>query len=77
MDQQIEVFEDIRNMKYSMQALAGYMQNDFKAMLDDGTTTKEGIQQAIKDMDVDFDKAINELNQLREKARDVMQHYSK
>ena len=75
MEDQIKIFEDIRNMKYSILNLAVYVQNDFKEMLADGITTKEGIRQAIKDMDADFDRAISELNQLREKARDIMLYY--
>lgn len=62
-------------MKHRMQGLAGYVQNDFERMLEDGTTTKKDISLAIYDMDESFDKVIAELNQLREQARDIMKYH--
>lgn len=72
---QEKTFNVIKNMKHRMQGLAGYVQNDFERMLDDGTTTKKEITLAIHDMDESFDKVIDELNELREQARDIMKYH--
>lgn len=42
---------------------------------EDGTTTKDGIKEAIEDMDKSFDKVINEMNTLREKCRVIMSYH--
>ena len=72
---QEKTFNAIKNIKHRMQGLAGYVQNDFERMLEDGTTTKKGINLAIQDMDESFDKVIAELNVLREQARDIMNYH--
>lgn len=72
---QEKTFNAIKNMKHQMQVLAGYIQNDFARMLEDGTTTKETINCKITEMDKDYDKVIAELNNLREQARDIMKYY--
>lgn len=71
-ESQETIFNAILNMKHRMQGLAGYVQNDFERMLEDGTITKKGIHNAIYDMDDSFDKFIDELNELREQARNIM-----
>ena len=75
MQNQEELFKSIKNMKFRMQSLASFVQNDFSLMLEDGTTNKDEIKQAIKDMDEGFDNTITELNNLREKSRVIMKHY--
>jgi division protein CdvB (Snf7/Vps24/ESCRT-III family) len=62
-------------MKHQMQGLAGYVQNDFERMIEDGTTTKKEVNLAIYDMDESFDKVITELNKLREQVRDIMKYH--
>ena len=62
-------------MKHRMQGLAGYVQNDFERMLEDGTTTKETINAEIIEMDKQYDEVIAELNELREQARDIMKYH--
>ncbi|MFA5433969.1 MAG: hypothetical protein WC319_14085 [Candidatus Paceibacterota bacterium] len=73
-DQQ-KLFHEIVGMKHKIQGLAGFVQNDFDKMLEDGTTTKDGIKEAIEDMDKSFDKVINEMNTLREKCRVIMSYH--
>lgn len=72
---QDKIFNAIKNMKHQMQGLAGYMQNDFERMLEDGTTTKETINAEIVEMDKQYDKVIAKLNELREQARDIMKYH--
>ena len=74
-DYQQKLFHEIVGMKHKMQGLAGFVQNDFERMIEDGTTTKDGIKEAIEDMDKSFDKAINEMNMLREKCRVIMSYH--
>lgn len=74
-DYQQKLFHEIVDMKHKMQGLAGFVQNDFDKMLEDGTTTKDGIKEAIEDMDKSFDKVINEMNTLREKCRVIMSYH--
>lgn len=74
-DYQQKLFREIVGMKHRMQGLAGFVQNDFDRMLEDGTTSKDGIKEAIEDMDKSFDKVIKELNKLREKCRVIMSYH--
>jgi ribosome recycling factor len=74
-DYQQKIFHEIVGMKHRMQGLAGFVQNDFERMLEDGTTTKDGIKEAIEDMDKSFDKVVNEMNTLREKCRVIMSYH--
>jgi ribosome recycling factor len=74
-DYQQKLFHEIVDMKHRMQGLAGFVQNDFDRMLNDGTTTKDDIKEAIEDMDKSFDKVINEMNTLREKCRVIMSYH--
>lgn len=75
-EHQEELFNEIVAMKHSIQGLAGFVQNDFERMLADGTTTPDGITEAIADMDESFDGVVSKLNTLREKCRSVMTQYS-
>lgn len=72
---QEKTFNAIKNMKHRIQGLAGYVQNDFERMLEDGTTTKKTINAEIEEMDKQYDKVITELNELREQARDIMKYH--
>ncbi len=74
-DYQQKLFHEIVDMKHRVQGLAGFVQNDFDRMLEDGTTTKDGIKEVIEDMDKSFDKVINEMNILREKCRVIMSYH--
>ena len=74
-DYQQELFHEIVSMKHRMQGLAGFVQNDFDKILSDGTTTKDGIKEAIEDMDKSFDNVVNEINTLREKCRVIMSYH--
>ncbi len=74
-DYQQKLFHEIVGMKHKIQGLAGFVQNDFERMLEDGTITKDGIKEAIEDMDKSFDKVINEMNILREKCRVIMSYH--
>lgn len=69
---QEKLFNEIKAMQHRIQGLAAYVQNDFKRMLEDGTTNKETINAEITEMDEQYDKFIAELNKLREQARDLM-----
>ena len=69
---QEKLFNEIIAMKYRVQGLAAYVQNDFERMLEDGTTNKETINAEITEMDEQYNKFITELNKLRKQARDLM-----
>jgi hypothetical protein len=71
------IFSEIVSMKHTMQNLAGYVQNDFESVLNDGKVTVNEIEQSIVEMNNDFDDAINRLNSLREKSEKIMKHYAK
>ena len=73
---QRSLFQEIVNMRHTMQGLASFVQNDFKLMLTDGTTTKDGIAEGIIEMDKSFDKTIEKLNALRAKCKNLMTLYS-
>ena len=72
---QEKVFNEIKNLKYKIQGLASYIQNDFERMLDDGTTDKEGISDGVIQMELDYTKLISDLNKVKVKARKIMQYH--
>jgi len=74
-EHQEKTFNAINGMKHQIQGLAGYVQNDFERMIEDGNTTKKEVNLAIYDMDESFDKVITELNKLREQVRDIMKYH--
>jgi len=76
-ENQKEVFNDIKNLKYRLQGLAGYIQNDFDRMLDDNTINKEKIRYDLLEMNLQYDKFIKDINLLRIKADKILQHHSK
>lgn len=74
-DHQTMTFYDIINMKHKMAHLAGYVQNDFEQMLNDGTVTKEGIMDAVEDMKQSFNSVIGDLNILRDRCKIIMEYH--
>ena len=76
-ERQEKTFKAISDLQYKVRSLASYVQNDFARMLEDGTTTKETIRNKAVQMDEYCNLFIDELNQLRDKAQDIMDHYSK
>lgn len=72
-----ELFNDIIKLKYSIQLLAGFVQNDFEQMLNDKIVDKEYIKSTIPVMNNAYDEVVNELNQLRKKTEDILTFYSK
>lgn len=75
-DKQQETFNNIVNVKYKIQGLAAFVQNDFKDLLDESIITDEELRSTIKDMDEQYDAVIMELNKLRDQSRDIMLHYT-
>lgn len=73
---QQELFYKIVGLKNKIQVLAGFVQNDFNMMLQDGTVTEDNIKENIVDMDKRFNKVINELNTLHEECRLTMSKYT-
>lgn len=73
---QEKTFIKLQNLKYNIQSLSGYIQNDFGRMLEDGYTTKKDITSSIEDMDENFDKFIDQFNILRKEVRYIMEYYS-
>jgi len=71
---QQRLFEKIRD--YRLRSLAGYVQNDFKRMLEDGTATKQGIKDGIQSMEANFDRVIKEITKMREQCKTLMEYYS-
>ena len=73
---QQKLFEEINHMKYEMQRLASFIQNDFDRMLEDKVTTKEKIKVAIVNMDKTFIDAMTKIRNQQEKCRILMKFYS-
>ena len=72
-----ELFNDIIDMKYQIQYLGGFVQNDFEQMLRDGIITREDIKDKIVNMDISFNETIIKLNVLRERCRMIMLQFGK
>ncbi len=73
---QQKLFKEINHMKYEMQRLASFIQNDFDRMLEDKVTTKEKIKVAIVNMDKTFIDAMTKIRNQQEKCRILMKFYS-
>jgi predicted nuclease with TOPRIM domain len=69
---QENVFNAILNMKYRMQELAGYIQNDFEKMFDANIATKENVIDEMKRMNAEYDSVITEINELRIEANNIL-----
>ncbi len=74
---QEELFNKIIKQKSKIQNLAGYVQNDFNRMLEDGTATKEDIKNDIKNVEQDFDDFIKTIEELKQETIETLQFYSK
>ena len=73
---QEETFNEIVAMKYRMQMLAGFVQNDFERMLQDGMATKEEIAVSVLDVEQEFEKTKEMLDSLQEKVISIIRHYT-
>jgi len=69
-NKQYNIFYNIINMKYGLQSLAAYVQNDFEKV--NNITNKETIKSDIIQMNKDYDNFIEDLNVLRNRAVDFM-----
>ena len=74
MKKQKDTFESTIKMKESIQNLAGFVQNDFDLMIEDGIL-KEEILNSIGEMDKTFDDVIDKLNSLREDYREILKYH--
>lgn len=72
---QEETFNEIVAMKYRMQMLAGFVQNDFERLLQDGMVTKEEIAVSVLDVEREFEKTKEMLDFLQEKVISIIRHY--
>lgn len=68
-NKQEELFHNIVNMKYRLQSLAAYVQNDFDK---ENIINKEAIKSDIAQMNNDYIKFIEDLNNFRNQAIDLM-----
>jgi predicted transcriptional regulator len=74
---QMRVFDEIINTKHDIQSIAGFVQNSFERMLEDGSVTKEEIKSTIPEMDKRFDDVIENLKKLKETTKSILNHYGK
>lgn len=72
---QEELFNEIVGIKYRIQGLASFVQNDFDRMLEDGTVTVGSIKTDISYMEDQFDDVIAHLTVLRKQCKDIMSSY--
>ena len=70
-----ETFEDLTSMRYKMQGLASFVQNDYESLLNDGHTTKAQILETALAAASEFDKVIAELLELKQRVDRVLMHY--
>lgn len=73
---QKDIFNEIVAMKHRMQMLAGFVQNDFERMLQDGTVTKEEIAVSVLDVEREFEKTKEMLDSLQEKVISIIRYYA-
>ena len=74
-NKQKQLFENIIKLKYKLQSLGSFVQNDFSRMLDDGTATKEAMIESILDLNGAYDIVIDDLNKYRKQSEEIITHY--
>jgi ribosome recycling factor len=72
---QRNIFNEMESLKFRIQSLRGYIQNDFTKMLDDGMIDLDALQNSIEDMDNDFDNFIGDLNEYRQLIRSLIESH--
>ena len=72
---QKELFDDIILMKYRIQNLASFVQNDFNRMIEDGTVDEDYIKEMLPELHETYDKVIEDLNKLRDRSEDILTKY--
>jgi mannitol/fructose-specific phosphotransferase system IIA component len=64
-------------MKYKIQNLASFVQNDFERMIEDGIVDENYIKNMIAELHETYDKVIEELNKLRDRSEEILTNYIK
>ena len=72
---QEETFKELIAMKYKIQGLAGYIQNDYGRLLEEKHITVEDLDSGFKSMQNDFDQFIGEIHDIKERAENILTHY--
>ena len=75
-EKQLTLFNNIKTLKYDIQSLASYVQNDFTLMLSDGYVTQMGVAETIPSMERDFDRVIQQLEQYKTEVREMMEQFT-
>ena len=70
---QEELFNDMRSFKFRAQNLAGYVQNDFDKLLEDGCCEKEDILYSMKNLQEDFNSFVEDY---RETVKECLKYMS-
>ena len=68
------LYNEIVSASFAVRDLVGFVQNDFCRMLKDNFT-KDDIKTSIEDADQLYNKVIDDLRQLQEETKQLMQYY--
>ena len=73
---QEDVFNDLEDMKYEIQSLQGFIQNDYTRMLADGNLTIVGVCDTIPTAMDTFEQSISKLGKIKEKVKEILEYHS-
>lgn len=74
--EQKELFNDIINVKYDIQSLGSFVQNDFNRLLSDRYISKNEIKDQIVEMDKIYNDVLLKLIKLKLRSVELMEYYS-
>lgn len=77
MKSQEQLFQEVQSLSAEILGLGAFIQNDFSAMLKDGTTTKEDISKGRHDFNDRADEAAVKLLDLCEDIENCLLSYIK
>lgn len=74
-DKQVKAFTDLNSLGEYVKSLAGYVQNDFERMIQDGHITKHGIHKILGDFLQCYDTACKQFQEARELAVSILRYH--
>ena len=73
METQEELFNQIKDLKFKVDMMAGYVQNDFNDMFEHGVVSIPDLQRGCIDWITGIDKIVTELYDIKAKVLKIMQ----
>lgn len=73
MNRQEQLFNEIKTAGYNVVNLAGFVQNDFDQMLQEGDVSIYQLKESLTDITLSFDAQIAELERLKYRTLNIVE----